>query len=255
LRDPSQSRERWTPEVVGGIDDAAGIVLGDTTACARLTSGRVLCWGQRVLGEDRHVPVPIPGLSDVVSLSAGGTTVCAVTTERRAHCWGQLGLGPGRSRHEQPSTLPVADVVEAEAMSAGACLRHGDGRVSCLGRGALWLDGGESRDLVPAPDIADAISLTRIAGSTMCASTRSGDVKCWGNNRSGELALGSQTQDFSAPVPIPALRGMTLALGASSDACGERDGALWCWGENRGGMLASARGVLTAPVRVLPLRQ
>jgi hypothetical protein len=64
-----------TPLDVPGVEDAVEIAAGTSFTCARLASGKVLCWGDaKLLGanldETFSAPIAVVGLDDALSLSA-----------------------------------------------------------------------------------------------------------------------------------------------------------------------------------------
>ncbi len=90
-RDP-----KWNaPIPLSGIKSVAQIVGGESHACARLQSGRVMCWGNneggRAVGKGTGVvgkPTAVRGVSDAVALAAGAGHTCAVAASGQVSCWG-----------------------------------------------------------------------------------------------------------------------------------------------------------------------
>jgi len=90
---------------VPDLRGVAGVTLGGYHSCARLTNGRLRCWGANYSGQlgdgtadNRTTPVPVPGLSGVAGLALGDEHSCARLTSGRLRCWGanysgQLGDG------------------------------------------------------------------------------------------------------------------------------------------------------------------
>jgi alpha-tubulin suppressor-like RCC1 family protein len=84
----------------------------------------------------------------------------------------------------------------------------------------------------------DAVEIA-IGGSTSCARTRSGSVRCWGQNSSGMVGDGTTT-DRAAPVEVKGLSGVVAISLSWSHACARLDtGEVACWGENFFGQLGS----------------
>jgi alpha-tubulin suppressor-like RCC1 family protein len=97
---------------VTGLTEAVEISVGDDHACARLTSGSVVCWGSNrdgQLGDGSMVhdtcndgelnfdcsknPVIVGGVTDAVEIAAGDTFTCARTARGKVVCWGAENPG------------------------------------------------------------------------------------------------------------------------------------------------------------------
>ena len=210
------------------------LALGAYHGCARLSSGRLKCWG------------------------SGG--------------YGQLGLdgsqnwgdGPG----EMGSALPFVDLGAgrtATALSAGrahTCVLLDDGSVKCWGSGFSGRLGlgdvqhrgdapGEMGDALPAVDLGAGKTPVAInaGGAHTCALLDDGSVKCWGDNTRGQLGLGDVLPRGDDPGEMgDALPAVNLGTGATAVAisAGEyhtcavlSDGAVKCWGGNDVGNLGT----------------
>jgi alpha-tubulin suppressor-like RCC1 family protein len=149
--------------------------------------------------------------------------------------------GSGRAR---PSSLPTGGKpTPATAVATGyahSCALTSNGGVRCWGlndQGQLG-DGTTANRSTPV-DVSDLSSgVTAIAGGTFhtCALMRAGGVKCWGENRSGQLGDGTTT-DRLTPVDVGGLSGVT-AIAAGFHTCALlTTGGVKCWGENFGGQL------------------
>lgn len=85
-----------------------------------------------------------------------------------------------------------------------------------------------------------------------CALRTTGELLCWGSNRSGQLGLGDGTKR-TGPTAIAGLRFRALSCGGDSSCAIDAKGALYCWGDNFEGKL----GRDTAPdpsISFVPLR-
>lgn len=93
-----------------------------------------------------------------------------------------------------------------------------------------------------AVSISDAqipkVSVVSARGSHSCA-LLSGGVRCWGDNRNGQLGNNS-TVDGHAPVQaIPAGSKATAVSAGFSHTCAVVDGGVQCWGANFNGQLGN----------------
>jgi alpha-tubulin suppressor-like RCC1 family protein len=107
--------QRLAPVGVKGLTSGVlEIAAGGSFTCARLTGGRMKCWGANFNGQlgdgttsQRNQPVGVAGLtSGVDAIAAGNTHACAVIQLQPAllKCWGfngtgQLGDGTITERH------------------------------------------------------------------------------------------------------------------------------------------------------------
>jgi alpha-tubulin suppressor-like RCC1 family protein len=84
-----------------------------------------------------------------------------------------------------------------------------------------------------------------------CAITPEGGVKCWGNNKFGQLGDGTNTGS-NVPVNVVGLQGGTTIVAGGNHTCVLSGGDVWCWGQNNKGQLGD--GTTTdrnIPVKVL----
>jgi RHS repeat-associated protein len=186
------------------------VTIGDTHVCALTVQGGVKCWGYNAHGElgdgtttNRTTPVDVIGLtSGVVAIDAGGNHTCALMTSGGVKCWGYNGYGQLGDGTTTNRTSPV-DVV---GLTSGvvAIAAGGDG----------------------------------VLNGHTCALTTSGGVKCWGQNRSGQLGNGGQ-QDKYTPVDVSGLTSgvAAIAAGGGHSCAVTTGGAAKCWGYNASGQL------------------
>ena len=142
---------RLLPTPVVGLTSVAEIATGagGKHACARRTTGELLCWGSNANGEvgdgtttNRTTPVAVSGLDMATSLSVGGRDTsghtCATVSTGELSCWGgnmqgQLGDGSTTSRSAPVTVSGLADIVEVAAGGRHTCARRVGGTVVCWG--------------------------------------------------------------------------------------------------------------------------
>lgn len=217
-------------EVAGGATNWASVSVGAFGACARKTTGRVLCWGddgQLQIGDGSARTGPARRPTEVasggtawMSVDAGPGHRCGIRTNRRLFCWGdddnaQLGA-PGQD---------VAD-----------------------------------RD-VPTEVVGAVTDWDAVAGVTTftCALKVDDAIWCWGRRELGQMGTGS-TSDFIQFGPAPGATTFTdwqSVTAGDSHACAIRvGGALYCWGRGEEGQLGtgplSGNPIRTSPTQVAP---
>jgi alpha-tubulin suppressor-like RCC1 family protein len=95
-------------------------------------------------------------------------------------------------------------------------------------------------------------------GDQTCALTMAGAVKCWGNNRFGQIGNNTNTNTTN-PNPIPAdvigLTGVTaISAGSDSHTCALTvAGGIKCWGWNYFGELGTSTNVTTSNPNPAPV--
>ncbi|MEP7084264.1 MAG: hypothetical protein ABI854_05960, partial [Betaproteobacteria bacterium] len=178
--------------------NTARITAGEAHAC-ELVDGGVRCWGYNTDGElgdsttmARLAPVQVAGLSAGVTAIASG--------------------------------------------GYHTCALTGGGAVKCWGRNHEGQLGDSTQAPRLAPVIAAGLSsgVTAIAagGFHTCALIDSGEVRCWGHNRHGQLGT-STAMDQAVPSAVPGLAGVrAIAAGADHTCAILAGGKLECWGYN-----------------------
>lgn len=193
---------------------AGGGSLGAQHVCAVTTSGQALCWGDNRWGQlgsgDNYfwvTPNVVVGLSSgVAQISAGADYTCAVMTSGQALCWGynrwgQLGNGTTLS-----SNVPVAvdglssGVAQISTGNQHTCAMLIGGGIKCWGNGGRYHVLGNasinySSTPVDVTGLTSGVAQISAASNHNCALTTGGGVKCWGDNRFGQL--GDGTNDAS----------------------------------------------------------
>jgi alpha-tubulin suppressor-like RCC1 family protein len=239
------------------ISNAVQLALGDAHSCALLGDDTVRCWGEGKDGElgngmftDDSPPVKVTGLANISAIAAGDHFTCAATPGG-AFCWGfdgegELGDGGGASRASPqlvPNVSPLVPTLVA-AGSSHACVA-GASTTLCWGAGDSGQLGNGTK-----PAISGAVTVTNPApmwtpsrlaagGDHTCAVDTTGQLRCWGNNDSGEIGDGSST---TRPNPMaiamtPVTATVTDAVAGDDITCAETTAGPRCWGSNFFGQL------------------
>jgi alpha-tubulin suppressor-like RCC1 family protein len=130
---------------------------------------------------------------------------CAVTDAGAAKCWGYGIVGNGSPEGSSPTPVDIvglsSGVVAITQGDLHVCAHLAD-RVSCWGRNDYGQLGDGSREtrLVPTDvvGLGGPIQAVSAGSESTCAVISPGTLKCWGNNRAGQLGDGT-----SEGVPLP----------------------------------------------------
>ncbi len=265
-----------TPVAVSGLaSGVSALAAGDGHTCALTTDSRVKCWGYNYsnqLGDgtttNRAVPVDVSGLASGVSaIAAGYSHTCALTADGGVKCWGnngfgQLGDGTTTDRATPVDVSGLASGVSAIAAGGSyngshTCALTTGGGVKCWGRNDYGqLGDGTTTNYTTPVDVsglASGISAIVAGGYHTCALTAGGGVKCWGDNRFGQLGDGTTT-DRATPVAVNGLANgvRAVTVGGSHTCALMTGGGVKCWGHNNSGQLGDGTtgNIRTTPVDV-----
>ena len=222
----AQQDFEWTITAGAAQVHATAIAATGWSACARLASGGVNCWGSGDLGTGTAagstVPAAVAGLENAAQV--GGT--CATADTGAIKCWGNsstgalgngttsgpdfcVNLGVGYPCSTTPVTVSgITNATQVSSNGSDACAVLSSGGVECWGYNG---DGelGDNSTAGPdscsnlSPSIASCsatpVSVTGITNAVqvsvgsgfVCALLSSGEVKCWGVNEEGELGNGT----------------------------------------------------------------
>jgi alpha-tubulin suppressor-like RCC1 family protein len=201
---------RSTPvDVVGLSTGVTAIAITGVHTCALTTGGGVKCWGAAGFGAlgdgtttNRSTPVDVVGLSSgVAAVGAGDFHSCALMVSGRVKCWGdnafgELGDGTTANRLMPVDVAGLGGRAKAIAVGSGhTCALTTAGGVRCWGyNGAGELgDGGTGHRPTPVdiPGLSGGVTAIAAGGVHNCALTRTGGVKCWGDNNASQLGDGT----------------------------------------------------------------
>ena len=210
-----------------------------------------------------HRP-PQPALTGVEQISVGIDHTCALVSGGQARCWGidQDGAPLGDGGFDDATTPVVVEEPDGggpltglRSISAGfgqTCVALISGEARCWGYNNS--DGvgdgttaGRTRPVPvvgttgsgPLTDVADVAA----AGGYSCARLGSGEARCWGANRAGQLGDGTTTARtrpvvVSNPAGTGPLTDVAQIAGGTSHTCARlTSGEVRCWGANTDGRL------------------
>jgi alpha-tubulin suppressor-like RCC1 family protein len=259
------------PVDVRGVQDAVSVKAGWKHTCALTRLGAVMCWGYNRNGElgngktaDSSIPVGVVGLSSgVVSIGMGDDHTCAVLSGGAVKCWGyneygQLGDGTKTSRSVAMEVKGLASTAVAAAGGWGhTCVLNSAGGIRCWGNNEEGQLGyGQSVPYrftaVAVTDLESGVIGLGAGGGHACALLAGGGIRCWGNNKYGQLGDGT-AEIRGVPVAVDGIaQGAVKAAAGWNHTCAVMaNGELKCWGWNFYGQLGDAtKATQTRPVNV-----
>lgn len=239
----SEPRPHWAVYTSGArVESVVEIGLGEAFSCARLSDGKVLCWGsdghhQLGDGADGGLPasrtphaqqINMYGGWRATDLAVGTRHACAVTHTGEVRCWGlnstgQGGIGgvtetihtPDVVRHNANLSLTNATAISAGSYHTCALVNvSGNGeKVYCWGANSHGQINSGNGNHLPAPSPVNeqaspavafhAVDLA-IGAQHSCAIDLNQAVRCWGRNQVGQLGRGlASPSNQSNPIPHP----------------------------------------------------
>ncbi len=232
---------------------AVSVASNGYHACALLSSGNGLCWGNGQQGQlgngasassSTPVAFSIPA-NQIASLVAGNVDTCATLLDGTIRCAGYNSNGQLLGINElSSSSTPVAQtgVTNSHIVVTGSdetCTILNDSSLECCGmqvcgNGCLISTGG----MQAVTGISNATAIT--AGSThFCVLQSGGSTKCFGGNSYGQLGLGN-TIAYSVPTLISSLTDVSSISGGVGHTCAvTASGSVYCWGWNANGQLGT----------------
>ncbi len=261
-------------------DDVVEIVAGGHHVCTLTTYDELYCWGdngrgQLADGPSQYLTKASPDYLgyDLQDIYAGGDATCVLGFGGYPDCFGdntlgQMGTYGGGTRFEPVDYWGAANgIISISAGDAHGCYitaSAGPGQLACWGNndnGQLGNGGRWDSEYASEYDFVENTRLWNLveAGANhTCAIEQTGLLWCWGDNRHGQLGIGSIDEDRLSPAlvttqvtwhSVGAGRHHTCAVNAADDT-------MQCWGDNTYGQLGTDTampGFVTQPVETGPV--
>lgn len=269
-------------DVIGLPKGVKAIAAGTGHTCALTSSGGIKCWGDDQAGaigdgtytHTAKAPIDVSGLTSGMSAINGSDgRTCALTTQGGAKCWGDGFFGElGNGTFDW--SLTPADV---SGLSSGVksidggdytvCALISTGGVKCWGANTFGALGTGTEDSQNSPvdvsGLTNGVIAIAVGGNHACAVLSTGGVKCWGDNRSGQLgngrfsfSLDRSTFGETTPADVVGLTGkiISIAAGENHTCVLTSNGEAKCWGNNDRGQLGDGTNIMRLkPVDVVTI--
>jgi len=200
------------------------------------------------------------GVITPTGVSAGGEFTCVRLPDGTVQCVGRNQYGQhGNGTLNDSSVLePVTDLTTATRVVAGdefVCALLEDRTARCWGFGESGQRGDRSFGtfgLVPVPvsGLTGAVALAAGYGHT-CALLVDATMRCWGENREGQLGNGTTADPGTAqPVAVSDITGATAITTGAYHTCALLGNAtVRCWGRNDQGQLGNGTFIRSSTPR------
>ena len=195
-----------TPTAVADVTGIDEFGVGAFHACATLSSGSLVCWGNNGSGQlgdgtmtNSTTPVTVPGITDVVDIAGGRVHTCVLHDAGQVSCWGdnvfgQLGTA---TNDNNPVPATIAGLSDITALTDGngdhTCALNSMGEVFCWGYNEYHQVRADTNAIQPSPrrvPLDESVTSISTGFGFSCMLTEAGGVHCWGLNAGVQLGLG-----------------------------------------------------------------
>jgi len=279
-----------TPDISKTFYRVEEIAAGTSFYCARSIQGLVKCWGQNWEGQlgigntsqygdevnetGGFLPFVNLGTNKTAKqIVAGAAHVCALLNTDEVVCWGNnaqsqvstqsTNYNIGDNLNEMGDSLvPInfgttnSNIVKLSAGHSHNCALFEDGDVKCWGAnnvGQLGKGNAASTGTANvAVDFGNGIKAVDISNGYdhSCAVLENGLMKCWGDNKHGELGIGKTTSTIGTSslgsnsdfrfIDLGSDKGVVNILAGQAMSCAlATDGEVYCWGSSGSGRLGT----------------
>jgi alpha-tubulin suppressor-like RCC1 family protein len=259
-------------EPLPAVTDWTAVDAGYHHTCGVSASMGLVCWGDNSHGElgdgttiVRYQPTPI-ALSGAAHVAFGLESTCGITDAGALACWGRGDLGElgelptPDDTHKTPTMASElvgwTRVASAERYACG--LQAGE--VWCWGAaaggglgGGRWADTRAWAPVVTgATDVAVGWNRVLVDSATnagdldLACAIVGGDVRCWGDDRRGQLGNGAATQAL-IPIDVAPDHAWTSIAAGDDHACAVDAAGTSCWGATTRGQIDGTPSGVSPP--------
>jgi alpha-tubulin suppressor-like RCC1 family protein len=253
LGSTSSSATRAT--LVSGITDAIAVEAGGDYTCYTRAAGSHHCFGRNDVAQLGYGNTSGPNAGGtsvalgtdhgVLDLDVGTWHTCQRNADGTVDCWGlnmegEVGDGTTDQRTTPTQVLNLPNAVAITTGMLHSCAILSDHTVKCWG--SNWFsaigDGStvsERTSPSAVQNLSDAISIDAGLGHT-CVVTMTGQVKCWGTDRSGQLGSGPG-EPIGYVYTVAGLSGALAVSAGGEHTCVLHIGGISCFGDNSKGQV------------------
>ncbi|NOJ93361.1 RTX toxin [Corallococcus coralloides] len=257
----------YTAGAVKLLGKATKLAAGGNHSCALLDTGLVRCWGQNTYGQLGYnstqnlgdgEPVASFGYVNLggpaIRIAVGAEHSCAVMATGKVRCWGrnqygQLGYGNTNSigDDEQPwraGDVNLGNVTATDVVAGGnhTCALLSNDKMLCWGFNGFGQLGQTHFSNIGDNELpnsqtpfepAGPVSQISAGGIHTCALLKTGTVRCWGLNSSGQLGTGQALSYFllkdSGSIDL-GTSALQISAGGAHTCALLSTGSVRCWG-------------------------
>ena len=243
------------------------IALGWAHTCALMTTDGVKCWGQNESGQlgdgtttKRHVPVDVQfgdSDNDTVDDSKDNCLTLKNPDQKDTDNDGSGDVCEAAAEKKAKEDAAVAAKALEAKKEAEAKLKKvkADLAVERKNKNKALTKLKETETKLAAALKAQKIAVKdiQLGYDHSCLLTTTGNVKCWGSNKYGQLGDGTTTQSRNKPVTT--VSGLSdvraIAVGNNHSCALTTTGGVKCWGRNTYGQLGDGtKDTKNEPVKV-----
>lgn len=250
--------DRGEPTALAGSFAFSALAAGNEFSCG-LVAAIAYCWGDNYVGQlgdgttnPHSSPQPVGGTQQFVQITAGSFHACGLTSGNALYCWGDNSAGEigDGTLVNKPMPVLISSGTHFEAVAAGngfTCALDTTGKAYCWGANVYGaLGNGSIGGMLTTPTLVSGghvFSRLTAGAFHACGATGAGATFCWGDNSSGQIGNGTNT-DRNVPTATSGANAFTAIGAGFAHTCALTSaGATYCWGDNSSGQIGDGTQV------------